>query len=284
MDFFKERGLKCKIYNKTPLEVLEMQKDISAHIIFMNYNDMDDNVAYHIHRILKPGGLCFIESNTKNIFNSVKDLYRYGMTIKDMCAWIRPDIQSTSFGMKYIIEHSKDLTDEEKKCTLEQFKGLRTVKLRNCIQPIIICQKNIEPMRNLVYNQKKHQTGLMNTTHNSFGNLSSNVMTTEFIDGYDIPFLIPRVKTKKCDFQNEFYEDGLLRIYYHLLKTFSHENNKIIDLNTQKGSIMCACMLLGNLNYIGNEYDKEKFNMYQKRTKEFIEYIPPFNEKYLLVF
>lgn len=281
MEYFKDRGLKSRFFNKTPLEFLEKIADKSAHIVLIHYNEVDTNTAYHIRRVLKAGGLCFVLATTKTVYTCGKDLHENGLPIKDICAWVNPSIQSTSFGMKYIIEHSKDLDEEQKKETMKEFEGLRTMKLRNCYTPILICQKAIESMHNLVYNQKKHNCGLMNATRNAYGNLSSNVMTTDFIDGYDVPFLIGRVKGS---IGTEFYNDQKLRLYYHLLKTFSHKDNVIVDCCMDRGSALYSCMLLGDRHYYGNEYLKEKYMKVLKKAEEVKGLLPEFKDKFMVAF
>ncbi|HEY9703817.1 MAG TPA: hypothetical protein V6C58_15315 [Allocoleopsis sp.] len=281
MEYLKGKGLKSRITQKTPLEFLEKHGDKSAHIVFIHYTDVDSNTAYHIRRVLKAGGLCIVSATTKSIYTCGKDLHENGLPIKDICAWVNPSVQSTSFGMKYIIEHSKDLDEEQKKETLKEFENLRTMKLRNCYTPILICQKAIESMHNLVYNQKKHGCGLMNATRTAYGNLAPNVITTDFIEGYDVPFLIGRIKGS---IHTDFYNDQKLRLYYHLLKTFSHAGNVILDCSMDTGGVFYSCILLGDRHYYGNEYIKERYMRVVKGAEGVVKMIPEFEDRFMVAF
>jgi site-specific DNA-methyltransferase (adenine-specific) len=228
---------------------LESLPDKHAHCVVMR-NNLYLPEAF---RILRHGGVCLAFSTTRTLSATFRSLEDAGFIIRDVIAWVNPSIPSSSFGMSHLITRSQDLTELEKEEAMKDMAGLRTMRLRTCYTPIVLAQR--PTCNTLVNNQIENECGLMNPTRVASGALSSNCMTTDFSDSlYDQAFLLRSAPfSRVIDTQ----PDPLYRIMHHLLETFTHAGNIVVDPQAGDGAVMCAAISLGR-EYEGSEDNSVK--------------------------
>jgi hypothetical protein len=149
--------------------------------------------------------------------------------------------------MSHLITRSS-LNELEKDEAMNDIAKLRTMRLRACYIPIVLAQR--PTCKTLVKNQLENGCGLMNPSRVASGVLSSNCITTDFTDTqYDQAFLLRSVPNSRLV---DAQPDPLYRIMHHLLETFTHHGNVIVDPQACDGAVMCAAISLGR-SYVGSE-------------------------------
>jgi len=228
---------------------LESLPDMHAHCVVMRNNSS----LPEAFRVLKQGGVCLAFSTTRTLHTMFRNLEDAGFIIRDVIAWVNPWISSSSFGMSHLITRSQDLNKLEKEEAMKDLAGLRTMRLRTCYTPIVLAQR--PTFNTLVNNQIENECGLMNPTRVASGALSSNCMTTDFSDSlYDQAFLLRSAPNSRVI---DTQPDPLYRIMHHLLETFTHPQNIIVDPQAGDGAVMCAAISLGR-KYEGSEDNSTK--------------------------
>lgn len=278
--YTKSEGIEVKLTNKNQLSFLEKVRAESVQTVFVRHDDVSDITATLIERALKRGGLCLVPATPKTLYECISNFDKANMDVKDIIAWVNPEVQSTSFGCEYLVKKAKDIPDEDKEATIDRLKGMRTMKLRTCFTPIIIFQKSINIFKTLVHNQTVHNCGLMNTTRTASGALASNVITTDFIDGYNRAFLISRAPFVP---PNEMGRTPFMRVLYHLLNTFTHEGSTILDVSAGKGECLYAALLLKR-HYLGNEARRDRYKELKGSLDGFVATIPKDKKQGFVVF
>lgn len=268
--FIKTNKIQFDFRNDNQLDFLNNITSESIETAILDHKEVSDIVCQLIEKSLKKGGICMCIATTKTLNDVINEFSKVGMMVKDIIAWVNPAIQATSFGCNYLVKKSKDIPESEKDKIIEELKDKRTAKLRNCFIPIVILQKPIETFKTLVHNQLTNNCGLINNTRTASGVLSSNVITTEFIDNYSKAFLIHRTPFKPPD---DIFRSPMTRVMFHLLDTFTHEDSTILDVATDDGALLYASLTLRR-NYIGNEILKSKYNTVKDTLDQFIMTIP----------
>jgi site-specific DNA-methyltransferase (adenine-specific) len=208
---------------------------------------------YESLRILRPGGVCLVFSTTKTLNTTFKNLEEAGFIIRDVIAWVNPSVPASSFGMSHLIARSQDLEEMEKEAAMKDMEGLRTMRLRTCFTPIVLAQR--PTAKTLVNNQIDNGCGLMNPTRVASGALSANCMTTDFTGSlYDQAFLLRSAPNSRLI---DTQPDPLYRIMHHLLETFTHPGNVVVDPQACDGASMCAAISLGR-SFLGSEDNPER--------------------------
>lgn len=222
--------------------------DESAHLVVLQRGDIADAVVCEAFRVLVPGGLVLAFTATSVLATASNTLVSAGFRIRDTLAWIRPNVQSTSFGLGHVVRNS-DAYESRRAEILERLSGKRTLRLRNAFVPIVLAQRPYQGT--LIGNQLAHDAGMMNETRNAAGLLLPNVLVTAFGDeaSYDHAFLVARPPHTSVG-------EELQRLLYHLFATFTHDGATIVDPAADTGASWAAAMLLGR-RFLGNEHRRD---------------------------
>ena len=232
----------AQLDSKTCKEFLEDLPEKHAHLVFGNTDFIE------VFRTLKEGGLCLTFSTTRKLYKTCRDLEEAGFVIRDVIAWVNPGVPSSSFGMTHLITRSQGLSELEKDRAMQDIAKLRTMRLRSCYVPIVLAQRPTS--KTLVMSQIENGCGLMNPTRVASGALSSNCVTTDFTDTqYDQAFLLRSVPNSRLV---DAQPDAMYRIMHHLIETFTHPGNTIVDPQACDGAVICAAISLGR-SYVGSE-------------------------------
>lgn len=283
--YLTENNISVKVYNKNPFDFLSYVENDSIHCCIFQQDEIDDLMVEEIYRKMKKGGLVLVFTNTKRIHTIGTLFTNNKFIVRDCIAWINPNAQSTSFGVKHILKNSNcgespelEVPKGNDNSYSRILEGKRTLKLRNCFLPILVIQKPIIGVKTLVHNQLMNGCGLMNETRVIGGNLSSNIVTTDFEAGYDKYFMITRPPYPHRD-----YITSTVKVIYHLLNTFTHNGNKILDMTLEGGAGLYASLMLKR-DYIGNEFNKANYKKIMDTCDDFIKEIPKMKDRYVLDF
>lgn len=163
-----------------------------------------------------------------------------------------------------------------------KFKGAGT-GLKPAYEPIILVQKPIAEGMSIAQNVIKYGTGALNLEasripygsddehvgHNPHpkGRVAANVLrTTEFGDGYDKFFLVPKVRQRKEDF-NSHPTIKPVSLMVQLINLVSFPEQIVLDPFAGSGSTAVACVLL-NRHFLAYEIDPHYFRIAIRRIEE----------------
>lgn len=270
-EYCEENDIDVRMYNKSPFDFLSFVENDSIHCCLLQSDEIDDLYCEELYRKMKRGGTILVFTNTKKIHTVGTMFCNNKFIVRDVLAWVNPSAQATSFGLKHILKSNQ--IEEHK-----EISGKRTLKLRNCFLPIMLIQKPIMGVKTLVHNQITNGCGLMNETRTVGGNLSSNIINSDFNDGYDKHFLIPRPL-----YPHSEYVDSYVKVINHLLNTFTHKGNTILDMTMNDGAGLYSSLILRR-NYIGNEFSKDKYKKIKEKLDDFVKDIPKMRSRFYLEF
>jgi hypothetical protein len=252
------------IYHTDALILLAAQQDSSASVLLLA--DVDDVTVVHAMRILKPGGIVLMQSHARRLVDHGRMLQDGGLNILDCVAWLNPDATETAFGMTHLAARTVGWTDEEKEGSASALRGLKTPNLRKTYVPFLVAQKPVE--RNMPFNQIQHGVGLVTSQHTACGGarrlvVAGNAVSTHWEGSYATTFLLPRLGHPAVN------QDAQVRIWHHLLSTFSHAGNVIVDV-TGSAAAALACSAIGQREYHGCVGDKATAERWRARLNTFV--------------
>ncbi len=155
--------------------------------------------------------------------------------------------------------------------------------IKPAYEPIILIQKPIKKAKNVAQNTIINGTDALNLEstripyekgeskvgHNPHpnGRVTANILrTSNFNDGYDKFFLVPKVRQKKDDYN---FHPTLkpVSLMFHLTKLITFEKQTILDPFMGSGSTGVACAKLKR-HFIGYELDSGYFKIAKTRIEK----------------
>ena len=215
---------------------------------------------------LKPGGY-FLSFSSPRLYHSIAmacDIA--GFEIRDMINWVYTQSMPKGMSIEHIIKKKKDLTDEEKKELIEEYKDFKTPQIKSCFEPICVAFKPIKTT--FLDNELNFKTGLLDFSNKVGINndkVPANIITTEeFNELYDKNFLISKPNKEEKGLFNTHITVKPIKLIEHLIKIFSKENSLVVDPFLGSGTTALACKNT-NRKCIGIELNKEYYDICLKR-------------------
>lgn len=184
-------------------------------------------------RILKPGSFCLVFSSARSSHRVGVAIEDAGFEIRDQLIWDYGNGQAKAQGMQNFIRKSKLENKEE---LIEKLNGLKTPQLSPTFETIWLCQKPKEGK--FLDNFIKWGTGLVD-----FRGGSKKV---------SFQYRKPNKEERDLAFNHPTLKP--LDLLEDLIKTFSYENQVILDTFSGSGST-CVAALRSNRRFIGIEKD-----------------------------
>lgn len=192
---------------------------------------------------MKPGAY-FLSFSSPRLYHAIAMSCEIaGFEIRDMINWTYTQSMPKGMSVTHIIE-KMDLSDDEKKILIDEYKDFKTPQIRSCFEPICVAMK---PIGKLTYiqNELKFNTGLLDFSQKvgkDNDRVPANIMTTEeYNDSYDKNFLISKPNKKEKGEHNIHITVKPLALIEHLVKLFSKKGSLIIDPFLGSGTTAVAC-------------------------------------------
>jgi len=231
-----------------------------------NLYDFYLEISKILFKKLKPGGY-FLSFSSPRLYHSIAMACEIaGFEIRDMINWVYTQSMPKGMSIEHIIKKRKDLTEEEKKELIEEYKDFKTPQIKSCFEPICVGFKPIKTT--FLDNELNFKTGLLDFSNKVGINndkVPANIITTEeFNESYDKNFLISKPNKEEKGLFNTHITVKPVKLIEHLLKIFSKENSLVVDPFLGSGTTALACKNT-NRKCIGIELNKEYYDICLKR-------------------
>lgn len=207
-------------------------------------------IAFHIRRVLKPGGFALFFSQPRLAHRMAMGLEYAEFEIRDTIAWhFTKKAQYKAFSMNNFIAKSK-IPDATKEALEVQCRGKKTPQLRPQHETIIVAQNPREGT--FLHNYLAYHTGLINGEYRADGRVPSNLIHIE--------------KDKTADY-NTHPTVKPLALIEQLVHIFSEENQVILDPFLGSGTTAVAAAKLDRV-CLGFEVNVEYHKIAMRRLSE----------------
>jgi site-specific DNA-methyltransferase (adenine-specific) len=217
---------------------------------------------------MKPGAY-FLSFSSPRLYHAIAMSCEIaGFEIRDMINWTYTQTMPKGMSVSHIIE-KMDMTLEEKKKLIEEYKDFKTPQIRSCFEPICVAMKPIGKLT-FIQNELQFKTGLLDFSQKvgiDEDRVPANIITTEeYNESYDKNFLVSKPTKKEKGNNNTHITVKPISLMEHLIKLFSKEGALIVDPFLGSGTTALACKST-NRRCIGIELNEEYYKISLDRTE-----------------
>jgi site-specific DNA-methyltransferase (adenine-specific) len=215
---------------------------------------------------MKPGAY-FLSFSSPRLYHAIAMSCEIaGFEIRDMINWTYTQTMPKGMSISHIIE-KMDLSEEEKRKLIDEYKDFKTPQIKSCFEPICVAMKPIGKLT-FIQNELNFKTGLLDFSQKvgiDNDRVPANIITTEeYNEIYDKNFLVSKpTKTEKGQNNNHITVKPLALIE-HLIKLFSKKGALIVDPFLGSGTTALACKNTER-RCIGIEINPEYYNISLER-------------------
>ena len=228
---------------------------------------------------LKPGGY-FLSFSSPRLYHAIAMSCEIaGFEIRDMINWVYTQSMPKGMSVAHIIDRMPDLTQDEKRRLIEEYKDFKTPQIKSCFEPICVAMKPIGRLT-FIQNELQYKTGLLDFSQKVGENgdrVPANIITTEeWNEVYDKNFLVAKPTKVEKGETNTHITVKPVALMEHLIRLFSKEGALIVDPFLGSGTTAVACQNTKR-RCIGIEINEEYYKISMERVnttinnKQYIE-------------
>jgi site-specific DNA-methyltransferase (adenine-specific) len=211
---------------------------------------------------MKPGAY-FLSFSSPRLYHAIAMSCEIaGFEIRDMINWTYTQSMPKGMSITHIIEKMQ-ITEEEKKRLIEEYKEYKTPQIRSCFEPICVAMKPLGKFT-FIQNEINFKTGLLDFSQKvgiDNDRVPANIITTEeYNDSYDKNFLVSKPSKSEKGENNTHITVKPIALIEHLIKLFSKKGALVVDPFLGSGTTALACKNTGR-KCLGIELNAEYYEI-----------------------
>jgi site-specific DNA-methyltransferase (adenine-specific) len=219
-----------------------------------------------LFRKMKPGAY-FLSFSSPRLYHAIAMSCEIaGFEVRDMINWVYTQSMPKGMSVSHIIE-KMDLTQEEKRQLIEEYKDFKTPQIRSCFEPICVAMKPIGKLT-FIQNELQFKTGLLDFSQKvgiECDRVPANIITTEeYCDAYDKNFLVSKPGKNEKGENNTHITVKPVSLMEHLVQLFSKKDALVVDPFLGSGTTALACKNTGR-RCLGVELNREYYEICLQR-------------------